>query len=154
MAYLWQREAAGWAARALSRDSLQYAPGIVLVREAASGAWVLCCAPGLGVRVNGHPVRIGLRVLADRDEIRVPGEASTYFAAETLPRVEQYTSADAVRCARCREPLARGEPAVRCPGCGTWHHETGDLPCWTYAETCAACPGPTAFQRVLRWAPE
>jgi hypothetical protein len=110
---------------------------------------------GTPLMVNGLPLRAGLRTLQDRDELRVPGLGPLYFSTERIARIEPLpTEPDALSCPRCRDRIAAGSPAVRCPGCGLWHHQTEDRPCWTYAETCALCPQPTAADAGYRWTPE
>ena len=70
-------------------------------------------------------------------------------AVEPLPE-----SAGEVFCARCKKRIPAGAPAVKCPQCGAWHHSSDDLPCWTYAETCAFCDQPTALDADYRFTPE
>ena len=40
-----------------------------------------------------------------------------------------------VHCPRCRQPIATGTPAVRCPGSEVWHHGVNEPSCWSYAPT-------------------
>jgi len=118
--------------------------------------WTLLCGLGSRVRVNGAPVCPGVRVLADRDAIE-PGSGQTvWFSAEELARVLPFpAAADTTCCIRCKLPMAPGTPAVRCPapGCGFWHHQSDDLPCWTYSSGCAGCNHPTAFDAGFQWTP-
>lgn len=123
--------------------------------QAAGGkeAWLLLAAPGQAL-VNGQPVWLGLRVLRDRDEIQFTGGGSLFFSTESLARVMDFPGAPKqVFCPRCRDRIEPG-PAVKCPACGVWHHQLGDRPCWTYAETCALCPQPTALNAGFQWTPE
>ena len=117
-------------------------------------AWVLLAAPSLGVRVNGRPVVAGIRVLRDHDEI-VLGGSRCFFSTERLARIESFPGADAaVICPRCKRPIQPATPAVRCPGCGTWHHQSDDLTCWSYTPTCALCEHVSALDAGFRWQPE
>ena len=95
-----------------------------LGRGRLSGEPWLLLAHGPGVTVNAEPLISGLRVLADRDEIRI-GRSRLYFSAERCARVERFTgSSRPVHCPRCDAPIAAGELVVRCPGasCGLLHH--------------------------------
>jgi hypothetical protein len=126
-----------------------------LVRaDGGSRAWALIAPANSDARVNGRAAHGGLCVLADRDEIR-SGAAVRYFSTETLAEVVPFPGAvRPVYCARCRQLLRVGTPAVSCPNCGMWHCQTDELPCWTYAETCAYCPQPTALDTGFTWTPE
>lgn len=106
------------------------------------------------VRVNGAAVPLGLTVLEDRDELRLPGLAA-WFSTETQAHVEPFPeSTTRGFCPRCKQAIPPGSPAVRCPSCGLWHHASDDLPCWTYAPTCSACAQETALDAGFRWTPE
>jgi len=119
---------------------------------ASANDWVLLAVPAARIRINGEPLSLGCRVLRDRDEI-VIGQVRSYFSTERLARVEPFPDTEtAVFCARCRQQIQPGTPAVRCQ-CGTWCHETEDLRCWSYAETCPLCPHPTAADAGYRWEP-
>lgn len=175
MAHLWiEDESEEWAVLALGVDTLDLrarpprpagttagdrcddSAVVLMSRASDEGAgWAVIAAPGTDVRVNGLPLAGGIRLLEDRDEIRVAG-ASMFFSTETLPRIEAYGGgAEPKFCPRCRQEVAPGAPAVRCPECGVWHHESEELPCWSYAETCALCPQPTDLETAgFRWSPE
>lgn len=117
-------------------------------------AWHLLAAPDAEVWVNGLPVLAGLRVLADRDEIRIDGRDTFFFSTEELARVTPMPVTDKpVMCPRCRQRIEPDTLGVRCPQCGLWHHQSDDLPCWTYAPTCALCPQPSALDAGFRWTP-
>lgn len=118
--------------------------------------WVLLCAAGSRTRVNGARVRIGARVLADRDSISVGDGCVVFFSSEQLARVTPFPSKDdGTCCIRCKLPLDAGTPAVRCPapGCGFWHHQSNAQSCWTYTTACASCGHPTAFDAGFQWSP-
>jgi hypothetical protein len=151
---------------ALPADTEDGDSAAVRIRRFQSGredAWALLADTSASVLVNGLPVPHGLVVLADRDEITPPWsgtgarvESGTcFFSIERLAAVEPFPS-DGRRgsCPRCKQPLTPGGDAVRCPGCGLWHHATVDTPCWSYAPTCAACDQATAFDAGFRWTPE
>jgi hypothetical protein len=128
--------------------------------------WILLAATHAGetVRCNGMPLTAGLRILRDRDEIRLPGCEPVYFSTERLCRVVPYPAHEKpVICPRCRQPLAG--TAVQCPNvhCGAWHHQSAELPCWTgYVDegrpfaTCALCNRPTTLypEAEFVWTPE
>jgi hypothetical protein len=117
--------------------------------------WALLCTPQSDVRVNGMPVPLGLAILSDRDELRVPGTDPQFFCTESLPQVEPFPdSAGRGLCPRCKQSIDSGCSAVRCPGCGLWHHATAELPCWTYSDTCAGCAQITSADAGFRWTPE
>jgi len=116
--------------------------------------WALLCGAKQPVRVNGLPVPLGLTVLSDRDEIRLP-RFFARFSTETQAHVEPFPeSATRGFCPRCKQRIEAGTPAVCCPSCGLWHHASADLPCWSYAPTCAACVQRTAMDAGFRWTPE
>jgi len=79
----------------------QRAREAVLLRSGAGDRerWVLLAAPSKqAVAVNGLPLATGLRVLHDRDEIRVPGAPPMFFSTERLARVEPYAGPSYGRC--------------------------------------------------------
>lgn len=178
MAHLWTEDADGaWAVLPLTSEPLDLARvpatvgslrprrrpaprgGVVLrsVTLAGTGSvtWVLIAGGGAGVRVNGMSTPSGIRVLSDRDEIRIDGVGSVFFSTERLASVEPYPGGDReIHCPRCRQAVDPGAAAVRCPGCGVWHHQSPELPCWSYASTCALCPQATALDAGFRWTPE
>ena len=132
---------------------LQWAP------MGADGAFVLM-APHrqTSVRVNGTPLHAGIRVLRNRDEIRLNG-TRMYFSTERLAQVTPFPGADRpTQCPRCKQPINEGQMAVRCPNprCGVWHHqsEVDELPCWTYTPNCANCGQETELSSGFRWTPE
>ena len=128
------------------------------LHKRANGAWLLFAPAHSETRVNGLRFP-GIRLLQDRDEIRVSGK-TLFFSTERLASVEAYAGASKAFCPRCRQEIANGTPAVQCPGCGVWHHENGDLNCWTYADHCALCPQKTPLNdaydacRSYQWTPE
>jgi len=174
MAYVWLEVDGGWAAARLEAGGYRLEAGAEprIRRHAGIEAgpceaellgslvptglerWVLVCGKS-AVRVNGEPVVLGMRVLKDRDEVRLPDGARLYFSAERLAEVAAMPAGSRpVSCARCHRPIEPGNAAVQCPGCNTWHHQTDELPCWLYDERCALCPQATALDASLNWSPE
>jgi hypothetical protein len=176
MAHLWTHDDSGWIAHTLSRklyDLFAFSAASVassasgsgeaggaaanLVRAHCAGsvAWALMSAPGSGIRIGGEALPAGLRVLRDRDEIRTPDGGRLFFSTEALVAVRPFESPGRdVFCGRCRQRITAGAPAVRCPGCGVWYDQHDELPCWTYAETCAFCGRSTALDLGFAWVPE
>lgn len=163
MAHLWLHEASGdgagkstpggWSPVVLEGDS-RVVPSAQLLRRTSAerGSWVLVGPPA--VRVNGNPLDVGIRVLRDRDEL-LAGGVRTFFSTEALAAVVPFPQSEMPTfCARCKLAIASGAPAVRCPQCGVWHHQSEELPCWTYAPRCALCDQPTALDAGFRWVPE
>jgi hypothetical protein len=135
--------------------------GKVLLYPVAAGTqaaqWALLAPAGAHVCINDAPVENGIRVLADRDAIRVANLSPMYFSTERLARVEPFPNEENVFCPRCKSLIAPGEPAVSCPQCGISHHESSvdGEGCWTYAETCALCDQSTDLDSAgFRWTPE
>jgi hypothetical protein len=130
----------------------------LLVPATAPGArrWALLAGPHRRVWVNGSRLDLGLRLLDDRDHIRLDSGRSYYFSSETLAHLERYAGdGQAIQCPRCKQELLPGTPAVRCPGCGIWHHQTEDRPCWTHAPLCALCDRTTELEDArYQWVPE
>ncbi|MEK6324295.1 MAG: hypothetical protein AABN33_21865 [Acidobacteriota bacterium] len=175
MAHLWVRDdAEQWAVLPLEHDAFTLAASrpqpicrpagegdvlsnILLVRTSGteSLAWVLVAGASSGVSVNGVPLATGIRVVADRDDIRIPGAESLYFSTESLARVEEFPGSDqTLFCPRCKQEIGMGTSAVKCPGCSVWHHQTEELNCWTYSEVCALCAQPTDLNAGFQWTPE
>jgi hypothetical protein len=175
MAHLWlQDDAAGWSAfplgsvavdigskppRVLNVDS----PGdpsrvAMLVPFSSPNAppeWALLAGPAAAVSANGQPVRTGIHVLSDRDEIRVKGQPSLFFSTERLARAEPFPGADReILCPRCKQEINKGILAVECPSCLVWYHQSEELPCYTYAEKCATCSHGTSLDAGFSWTPE
>lgn len=175
MAHLWvTTEARHWAVLPLEDDAFTLATNpprpvrhpmgdgeafsnVLLVRTsgAEGTSWVLIAGAGSGVSVNGLPLATGLRVVSDRDEIRIPDAGALYFSTESLARVEPFAGSDqTLFCPRCKLEIEKGAEAVRCPACGVWHHQTEELNCWTYSEVCALCAHATDLNSAFQWTPE
>ena len=124
-------------------------------RRGAEASWVLISGREREVRLNGVPLMLGVRVVADRDEIFVAGVGKLYFSTESLARAASFPGAEqTLYCPRCKQAVEQETQAVRCPQCRVWYHHSEDLPCWSYTETCALCPQPTALDAGYRWTPE
>ena len=159
MAHLWmQDDERQWGIMPLEQENYRLTAGAVRGRHphgARGETWLIESGCGREVSVNGRPLWLGLRVLRDKDQICVPAVGRFYFATERLAKVEPFPGAtQPVYCARCKELVEPGALSVQCPQCGTWHHQSDDLPCWTYAERCALCDQPTALDGRYRWTPE
>ena len=132
-------------------------PANVLLLRASEKdcTWVLIAGVGAEVSVNGMPLATGIRVLSDRDEIRVSSADSYYFSTESLASVEAFPASEhTLFCPRCKQEIDKGAAAVKCPACGVWHHQTEELNCWTYSDACALCAHPTEMNGCFRWTPE
>jgi hypothetical protein len=177
MALIWmKRETPAWAVLPLEAERIRLdtepprrlqdeaiassdADGVLLLRQSGEDGtvWILLAGTRWDVRVNGLPLHAGIRVLADRDEIRIGGMESCYFSTEESPRVVPFPEASAnIHCPRCTLEIQPGGPAVRCPNCAVWHHQDPDrkLPCWTYGERCGGCDlQETSSEAEFRWTP-
>lgn len=157
---------AGPSALDAAADAPGDAAGAVWIRRVSApdgDTWALLASPSTRLLVNGLPASHGIVILSDRDEIRWSGSGATpgtraeplFFSSERLAAVAAYPGeGHRGLCPRCKQPLAIGDPAVRCPGCGLWHHASDALPCWTYGEHCAACSQPTSLDAGFQWTPE
>ena len=168
MAHLWvrgflpgSREAAStcaWAVVQLDEGAFVLGVALLLRSRSAEGeSWLVMSARHAAVRLNGVRLLTGFRVLADRDELYVDGVGRAFFSTERLAQVEPFPSADRpVGCARCRGLLmVAGSPAVQCPLCRVWMHQSDEYPCWSHSDRCVApCPQPTALAGQYRWTPE
>jgi hypothetical protein len=85
----------------------------------------------------------------------VEGAGTCFFSTESLAEIAPLANEEApASCARCRQAIEAGSLAVSCPSCKLHYHQSGELPCWTYAERCAQCDQPTDLECGLRWSPE
>ena len=130
---------------------------VISAGSASNGErWVVVAGHSADLRVNGIPLMaMGMRVLADRDELAIPGVGSAYFSAEQLAAVVPFPAANrVVLCGRCRQEIKAGDPMVACVGCNTLYHEKPNLNCFTYGETCSFCPTATVLDAGFSWVPE
>jgi hypothetical protein len=172
MAHLWKKDATGWQAERLTGNCFNLAvcstphttegtinrPRMQIVRADAdrSPAWALVASEDARARVNGRVPVGGICVLSDRDEVRTEAGAQYFFSTELLAEIEPFPAPERpVFCGRCRQLIATGTPAVRCPGasCGIWYHQSADLPCWTY-DKCMICGRRSALDAGFSWTPE
>jgi hypothetical protein len=171
MAHFWKRdEANGWVVLPAS-DPIAFVGDAETIATTGDGAamlehaylrrlanppetWALVCPPRSDVRVNGERLPLGLAILSDRDELRVPGQSARFFSTEATAHIETFPESAGGFCPRCKQAIAPRSAAVRCPGCGLWHHASDDLPCWNYATTCAGCAQDTALDAGFKWTPE
>jgi len=113
--------------------------------------WSLVVPSAARIVHNGEAVTSGLRVLAHGDWIRM-GRTSLFFSMDVRAEPAAFEGPQSVQCPRCRDDIQVGQAAVCCPGCGVWHHQWPDLPCWRYAPTCSACEQTTGEDDHL-WSP-
>jgi hypothetical protein len=120
-----------------------------------SPAWTLLGAREASLRVNGLPLLLGIRALRDRDEVSFAGHRC-FFSTEELARLEPFPGlAQPAYCPRCKQKVEPGEPAIACPRCRAWHHQSERFPCWTYDTVCALCQmQTTALDAGYSWTPE
>jgi hypothetical protein len=163
--HLWIEQAAEWYVIPLGEElELATLPGSTahgtVVRSTGTRQdWHLVAGESSGVVVNGYDLHGGFRTLQDKDEILIPGIGALFFSTERLAVIEPLPeTARDVCCPRCRQMVPPGTPAVRCPGCGVWHHgelhASTNLSCWTYAPGCAMCAHPTPMDTGYQWTPE
>jgi len=162
MAHLWLHDGDEdrWAVVPLEGDGFQLSgtsSEIHLLPTPSAGGlnWVLLAGVDTEVAINGLRLKSGIRVLSDRDEISIAGRETYYFSTETLAAVQTFAGADRrLFCPRCKDEIAPGDASVKCPQCRLIHHQSEDRPCWTYAETCAACAQRSDLQHGYRWTPD
>ncbi len=134
--------------------------GVLLYPNAANtgtAIWALLAPGDSNVYINDTLLENGIRVIADRDAIRIADMPTIYFSAERLACIEEFPDLESVYCPRCKLVILAGEMAVCCSQCGVWHHEQvpeGES-CWSYAKTCALCDQSTDLDSAgFRWTPE
>jgi len=161
-----------WAALPLAGSSYQFTDAEPFVRRAGPARadrealvriqqggieqWLLLIPPTIPLWVNGRQPLLGAHVLTERDEIRFRTGLRLYFSTERLPQVVAFPGGSReMCCARCRNPIARDTPAVACPTCGTWCHQTEELPCWRYpgSTQCPLCDQSNDPEAGFRWTP-
>jgi hypothetical protein len=79
-----------------------------------------------------------------------------FFSTEELAQIVSFPGlAQTAFCPRCKQKVEPGDPAVVCPHCHAWHHQSEKYPCWTYGATCALCQvQSTALDAGYAWTPE
>lgn len=129
------------------------AVSLIPVSDANTEEWHVVAGLRVGVRVNGLPLLTRIRHLRDQDQIAV-AQRWAYFSTEERAHCAPFPGADRkLFCARCRQELFAGVEAVKCPQCGVWHHQSEELPCWTYAAHCGLCSQLTDLNAGYRWQP-
>lgn len=122
-----------------------------------SPSWALLWNHHTRVYVDSVLLTSGLRILFDREEIRLAANDPIYFAAVSPPRITTYTATEReIECMRCQSPLRQGDPVVVCPQCGITFHQNPDDPrrqCWIYSEKCN-CSMQTDLDADFLWYPE
>ncbi len=134
------------------------ARGAWLLSDPASAPdhWIFLASAGTAAWLNGEQLRLGVRVLEDRDELRLSDTLRFYFSTERLPEVVPFPgAAKEVHCPRCTMPIKPGTGAVYC-GCGVWVHQNDEYPCWRYpgTTTCPCCAQSNDPEAGFRWTPE
>lgn len=121
----------------------------------ASQSWTLLGGRDATVCVNGQSLVLGIRALRHGDEIMAGGR-QCFFSLEELACVVAFPGlAQTACCPRCKQQLEPGQPAVACPHCHAWHHQSEEFPCWTYDATCALCQiQSTELDAGYSWTPE
>lgn len=117
--------------------------------------WLLLAPRNIPVRINNTSLECGIRVLADRDAIRISDRPTVYFSIEQLARIVAFPDVEQT-CARCKLPISKGDDALCCPQCGVWHHEhQGEgRKCWSYGDRCTVCNQVTDLDLAdFRWTP-
>ena len=119
--------------------------------------WVLLSS-SKDLYVNCDPLTLfKICVLKDRDEIRHTGYWRVYINFEEFAVIEPFPgSQNELFCPRCKQNISAKDPAVRCPNCKTWYHQSiaEELECWTYSEKCSLCDQKTDLNGTFRWTPE
>lgn len=141
-------------------DALQGATTLMPCDQDGEGIWAILTGDP-AVRVNGEAIRLGIHLLADRDEIRLPGGVRAFFSTERLSQSEVMPDLGRqVTCPCCLLELLPGQQVRRCSRCGAFYHDMPDdpdrpLPCYTVAPTCKSCrqPLPT-LDGTFVWTPE
>jgi len=132
--------------------------GIFLVQaQRPDAVWLMMAPPGSGAKVNGEALFLGIHALRDKDEIRLPDGQRVFFSTQDPAHVQPFPGiGHAAFCPRCKQEITDGTPSVRCPNpkCGIWHHEEGDMNCWTYGAHCALCEHPSDLDTEVLWTPE
>ncbi len=108
----------------------------VLVKTSAANTalWVLLTSPDSSVSLmrEGIDSPAGIRVLKDKAVIRIGLSGNLFFSEEVLAAIETFPGMDRqMTCPRCKQAIGPQTPAVRCPSCGTWYHQTDTLPCYS-----------------------
>jgi hypothetical protein len=100
-----------------------------IIRDCAEH-WFVLIAPDGPVWVSGQQAFPGVRVLADKDELRLRDGQRLHFSTEHLPEVTPIPGAGhEMYYRRCLKLIEKRTSAVACPACGVCYHQPEDLPC-------------------------
>ena len=130
-------------------------------RVLVSGAQVSCCvlkdrdlieAPDEGPVLCAEEAQPGVEL---RLEIPRSGIIKILFAIESPPRIESFPGpGEPAICARCGSFIGQDDPAVECPRCDAWHHQSTEEPCWIACPTCTRCDQATELNVDYEWRPK
>jgi len=144
-------------------DAAGAQPGSITLVQCQHGGhdvWALL-ADTHAVRVNGDALLLGIHLLGDRDEIRLPGGERVFYSTERAARLETMPDLGRlIECPCCLTEIRPGDPAARCPHCGLWYHQMPEdterpLPCYETAPNCKSCRQPLpALDGNYAWTPE
>jgi hypothetical protein len=163
MAHIWlQNEAREWAAHLLmddegSPESSRVPSDVHFLKTKADNQenWIVIAGDGSDISINGIPLFLGIHVLRDRDEIRWSREGFGFYSSEELASVVSFPQADRkIFCPRCKQKIVPETPAVQCPNCGIWYHQSQEFPCYSYTPNCAICARKTNLGGEFEWIPE
>jgi hypothetical protein len=163
MAHIWlQNEAREWAAHPLMEGECSFSSSRVpsdvhflKTKTDNQENWIVLAGHGSDISINGIPLTLGIHVLRDRDEIRWSREGFGFYSSEKLASVVGFPQADRkIICPRCKQEIVPETPAVRCPNCGIWYHQSQEFPCYSYAPNCAICARKTNLGGEFEWIPE
>jgi hypothetical protein len=176
MAYIWHNPNDDrWtatelhSAASLSGGSIEFVQNIHVITQrrevllypttanARATTWALLAPADSDVRINDALLENGIRIIVDRDAIRVANAPTAYFSTERLACIEAYPDEAPVFCPRCKLMISESDLAVCCSQCGVWHHEQAPegKSCWSYSKTCALCDQSTDLDSAgFRWTPE
>ncbi len=175
MAHLWlQNGAREWTAHPLEDDecsleailnevpehtpAVDSAPSDVKLLKTkidSQDNWILVAGNGSETSINGIPLALGICSLRDRDEIRWSPDGFVFFSLEELAAVVDFPQNDRkIICPRCKQEIKPGTPAVLCPSCKIYYHQSEQFPCYTYAENCGTCTRKSNLDSGYEWTPE
>lgn len=171
MAHLWyvDRQSSVWSSLPLEAGVVEVGPDLfsplrrrggepeALLLRSQTGAgehWLLMNLTLRPLAINGERLANGIRILTDKDEIRLADVGRVFFSSERLPRLELFAGSERpLFCPRCRDPLVVSRPIVRCACSVAYHFDAErDRRCFDYGP-CTVCNAPTELSETFRWQP-